>query len=87
MFLGLPDPHPDPLVTSTDPTPDQAKKVKKTLISTVLYFFLSLKNDINVPEFLIRIRIRMFLGLPDPHPDQSVRDPDKYHQNIKDPQH
>jgi hypothetical protein len=22
MFLGLPDPHPDPLVTSTDPDPD-----------------------------------------------------------------
>ena len=21
MFLGLPDPHPDPLVTSTDPDP------------------------------------------------------------------
>jgi hypothetical protein len=22
MFLGLPDPHPDPSVTSTDPAPD-----------------------------------------------------------------
>jgi hypothetical protein len=22
MFLGLPDPHPDPIVTSTDPAPD-----------------------------------------------------------------
>ncbi len=22
MFLGLPNPHPDPLVTSTDPAPD-----------------------------------------------------------------
>jgi hypothetical protein len=22
MFLGLPDPHPDQLVTSTDPAPD-----------------------------------------------------------------
>ncbi len=22
MFLGLPDPHPDPLVTCTDPAPD-----------------------------------------------------------------
>jgi hypothetical protein len=45
MFLGLPDPHPDPLVTSPhpdplvtsmDPAPDQAKNSKKTLISTVL---------------------------------------------------
>jgi hypothetical protein len=24
MFLGLPDPHPDPLVTSNNPYPDQA---------------------------------------------------------------
>jgi hypothetical protein len=24
MFLGLPDPHPDPLVTSTDPAQDPA---------------------------------------------------------------
>jgi hypothetical protein len=23
MFLGLPDPHPDPLFASTDPDPDQ----------------------------------------------------------------
>jgi hypothetical protein len=26
MFLGLPDPHPDPLVTSTDPAPDPSIK-------------------------------------------------------------
>jgi hypothetical protein len=24
MFLGFPDPHPDPLITSTDPAPDPA---------------------------------------------------------------
>jgi hypothetical protein len=41
MILGLPDPHPDPLVTSTDTGPDPApdppaKIVRKTLISTVL---------------------------------------------------
>jgi hypothetical protein len=40
MFSGLPDPHPDPLVTSMDPAPDPAiikqKKGRKTLISTVL---------------------------------------------------
>jgi hypothetical protein len=58
MFLGLLDPHPDPLITSTDPAPDPAP---------VLYDFLSLKNDVNVPVF--PIQIRMFLGLPDPHPD------------------
>jgi hypothetical protein len=33
---------------------------------------LSLKNDVYVPVF----RIRMFLGLPDPHPDPLVRDTD-----------
>jgi hypothetical protein len=39
MFLGLPDPHPDPLVTSTDPALDpqtSSKNSKKPLISTVL---------------------------------------------------
>ncbi len=49
MFLGLPDPRPDPLVTSMDPAPDPSiikQKEKKILISTVLllhYDFLSLK--------------------------------------------
>ncbi len=70
-FLGLPDPHPDPLatsphpdplVTSTDPAPDQAKIARNTLI---FYCFVTLKNDVNVPVFRIRIlRIRKFLGLP-----------------------
>jgi hypothetical protein len=74
MFLGLPDPHPDPLVTKyrsgSGSFHHQAKILRKTLISTVflpLCDFLSLKNDVNVPVF--RIRIRIFLGLPDPHPD------------------
>ncbi len=44
----------------------QAKIVRKTLISTVLwllYDFLSLKNDVNVPVFRIRrIRTRLFLA-------------------------
>jgi hypothetical protein len=35
-----------------------------------------LKNDVNLPVFLIRIWIRMFLGLPDPHPDPLVRGTD-----------
>jgi hypothetical protein len=41
-------------------------------ISTVfllLYDFLSLKNDVNVPVF----QVRMFLGLPDPHPNPLVK--------------
>jgi hypothetical protein len=74
MFSGLPGPHPDPLVTSTDPDPTsdpsiiKQKTARKTLIDTVLSLlddFLSLKNDVNVPVF----RIRKFLGLPDPHPE------------------
>jgi hypothetical protein len=56
MFLGLPDP--DPLVRGTDPDPSpdfyhQTKIERKTLIPTVLsllYDFLSLKNDVNIPS-------------------------------------
>jgi hypothetical protein len=29
MFLGLPDPHPDPLVRDTDPDPSIIKQIKK----------------------------------------------------------
>ncbi len=44
MFLGLPDPHPDPLVRDMDPDPapdssifkQKAKIVRKALIPTVL---------------------------------------------------
>jgi hypothetical protein len=44
MFLGLPDPEPDPLLRGTDPDLDPApntsiikqKKVRKTLIPTAL---------------------------------------------------
>jgi hypothetical protein len=53
MFLTFPDP--DSLVLGTDPASVPSiikqKKVRKTLISTVLrllYDFLSLKNGVNV---------------------------------------
>ncbi len=76
MFLDLPDPHPDQLVTSTDPAPVPSlsvKKSKKTLdfyCFVTFFWLLSLKNDVNVSVFRIRIRIhilriRMFSGLPD----------------------
>ncbi len=46
----------------------------------LLYDFLSSKNDINVLPVVFRIRIRtrirMFWGLPDPHPDPFVRGTD-----------
>ncbi len=54
-----------------DPAPDPSIiKQKKTLISSVLW----LLNNF-LPMFRIRIwsrRIRMFLGIPDPHPDPLV---------------
>ncbi len=82
--------HPEILVTSVRGSGSgsihhQAKIVRKTLISTVLWLlhdFLSLKNDVNVPVFRIRIkirRIRMFPNLLDSHPDT--------YQNVTDPQH
>ncbi len=60
----------------------QAKIIRKTLIYNVLwllYDFLSLKNDVNVPVLRIRIRIgriRMFLGLPDAYLDPLIRGTD-----------
>jgi hypothetical protein len=75
MFLGLPDPHPDPLVTSTDPAPNPSiikqKKLEKPefLLFCDFFDFLSLKNYVNVqfsesaPGFVCfmasRIRIRI----------------------------
>jgi hypothetical protein len=56
----------------------QAKIVRKSLIYDVLlllYDFLSLENDLNVSVF--RIRNRMFLLLPDPHPDPLLRGADQ----------
>ncbi len=86
-MLRIRIPHPNPLVTSTTPAPDKdpdpsssSKNSKKTLISNVLchlYDFFSLKNDVNVPVFQIRIlSIRMFLGLPDPNMDPLFRGTD-----------
>ncbi len=75
MFLGLQDPYPDPLVTSTDPFRDSSITNKKPWFLLFCNFFMtsfSLKNDVIVPV----IRIRMFLGLPDPHPDPLARSKD-----------
>jgi hypothetical protein len=74
MFLGLPE------VTSTDPASDPSKTSKnsKKNLDFLLfcYFFMTfyLKNYVNVPVF--RIWIRMFLALPDPHPNTLVRGTD-----------
>ncbi len=55
MFLGLPDPHPDPLVTNTEPAPDPSI-IKWNTVLGLLYDILSLKSDVNVPVFGIWIR-------------------------------
>jgi hypothetical protein len=83
MFLGLPDPHPDPLTVShkygSGYGSGYGKSSKENLdfycFVTILLLFLSLKNDVNVPIFRIH-RIRMFLGLPVQHPDPLVRGTD-----------
>jgi hypothetical protein len=54
MFLGLPDPDPDPLVRGMDPDLlSSCKNSKKNLDSfyfVTLFDFLFLKNDVNVPS-------------------------------------
>ncbi len=72
LFLGLPDPHLDPLVTThkyrsgsgSGSFHHQAKIERKTLISTVLRFLYDFFS-----VFRNRIQICMYLCLPDPHPD------------------
>jgi hypothetical protein len=54
MSLGLPDPHPDPLVTSTDLAPDPDPSSKKNLD----FYCLRLLYDF-LPVFRIRIRTEM----------------------------
>ncbi len=100
MFLDLPDPDPDPSLfvrtgfgSGSGSFKHQAKIVRKTLISTVLWLlhdFISWKNDVNVPSKVISKNIFCLL-LEDPwqkeqHPLYGSADPDPY-QNGTDPQH
>ncbi len=59
MYLGLPSP--DPSLFCTDPDPSLNKqKVWKTLISTILWLlfdFLSIKTDVNVPSKTMRNKL------------------------------
>ncbi len=88
MFWGLPDP--DPLVKSTDPVRgsghgslyQQTKIVRKPWFLPFCNFFMTLYLWRMMLQILIWIRIRrirVFFGLPDPHPDKN--------QNVTDPQH
>jgi hypothetical protein len=98
MFLGLPNPNHYYICTDLDPF-HQAKIVRKTLISTVLwllYDFLSLKNSVNTSLKSNRYQQNLFLfmaswmSLTKSAGSGSSyvigMDPDPY-QNITDPQH
>jgi hypothetical protein len=62
MFLGFPDPDPDPLVKGIDPVPDfgsgsgsfynhaNSKRNLDSYYYVTLFDFLSFKNDVNVPS-------------------------------------
>ncbi len=68
-------PHPDSLVSSTDPDPDPSSSSKNNkknfgfycFATSIWLFMFEEWCTVNVPMFWIRISsIRMFLGLPDP---------------------
>jgi hypothetical protein len=82
LSISVADPCQNPSVTSLWPRivpPTSKKNLDKSWFLLLCDFFLTfylLMNDVNVAVFQIRIlvrRIRMFLGLPDPHPDPLVR--------------
>jgi hypothetical protein len=65
-FLGLPNRHPDPLVTSTDPAPDPSIIKKNNdfscfVTSLWVFIFEELHKFTSVPD-----PDAVFLGLPDP---------------------
>jgi hypothetical protein len=68
--------------------PSSSKKSKKNLVSTVLwllYDFLSLKNDVNVPSISRKKKKTYLCWFLENH-WRKVQDPDPY-QNVRDPQH
>jgi hypothetical protein len=56
MFLGLPDPHQDPLVTSTDPAQDPSFTTQKN-------------SEKNLDFYCFVTSLWIFTSFPDPHPD------------------
>ncbi len=58
MFLGLPDPHPDSIVVSTDPAPDPAPdpSIIKKIVKKPLFLLFS--------DFFVT-----FTSVADPHSD------------------
>jgi hypothetical protein len=71
MFLGLPDPHPDPLVTSTHRIRIRLQILQAKIVRKTLNFYCFVASYDLLPVF----RIRMFLGLPDPDPLDRGTDP------------
>ncbi len=53
MFLGLPDPHPDPLLRGTDPDPSiikqNSKKNPDSYCFVTSFGLIILEKDVNVP--------------------------------------
>ncbi len=76
QWRKLQDPDPDPLVRGTDPDPYQnvtdpqhcsvCYHAFRSNASNLFWYFLDTVLD---TKPVLGIRIRMFLGLPDPHPD------------------
>jgi hypothetical protein len=67
MFLGLLDPDPLLLVRGTDPDPDPSvikQEKPEILLFSLLYDFLSLKNDVNVASKVISQKTWLFIILP-----------------------
>jgi hypothetical protein len=73
MFLGLPDPHPDPLITSTDPDPAAAPNRLRILPSS------SKNSKKNLAFYCFCDFFMTFYQC-------ASEDPDPY-QNVTDPQH
>ncbi len=64
MFLGLPDPHPDPLVTSKDPA--SGTSISSNISMKILDFYSFVTWLFFIFE---KWCTRKWTSIPDPHPD------------------
>jgi hypothetical protein len=80
MFLGFPDPHPEPLVRDTDQGSFYHQASDPSLPTPRSVFYYHQCCGIHIR------RIYMFLALPDLHPDPLVRDTDPDPSIIKQKQ-
>jgi hypothetical protein len=62
MYLGILDPDPDPFVRGPDPDLSVIKQEKpEILLFSLLYDFLSLKNDVNLGSKVLSKKISTFI--------------------------